>query len=225
MRRRAAGDRLHHGRFHFHEAARVQKIPDLGDDLAALEKNFLHFQVRHQVEITLAIADFRVGEAVPFFRRRTQRFGQNHEWRLRRFGSGTGILPVCRILVLGTHRRDACATTQLNGNLTRFGREKSSTHTDKISQIKMLKNFPLLVAEDIFLRINLDATALVTNVNEHGLAHVALGGDATGNSDFTAFGVIAARMLAGFTGREFVFERVNALGAQCGQLGLALFDQ
>jgi hypothetical protein len=32
-------------------------------------------------------------------------------------------------------------------------------------------------------------------------------------------------MLAGFPGRELVFERVNALRPQRGELGLALFDQ
>jgi hypothetical protein len=33
------------------------------------------------------------------------------------------------------------------------------------------------------------------------------------------------RMPAGFGGREFIFERVNALRAQRSQLGLALFNQ
>jgi hypothetical protein len=34
-----------------------------------------------------------------------------------------------------------------------------------------------------------------------------------------------ARVLAGFAGGEFVFERVNALRAQRGELGFALFDE
>ena len=51
----------------------------------------------------------------------------------------------------------------------------------------------LLVAEHIFLRINLDAPALVAHVNEHGFAHVAVRGDAAGEGDFAAFDVIRAR--------------------------------
>jgi len=49
--------------------------------------------------------------------------------------------------------------------------------------------------------------------------------DASSDAGFAAFGVIVARLLAGFRRREFVFERVNALGAQRGELGPALFDE
>ena len=83
----------------------------------------------------------------------------------------------------------------------------------------------LFVAENIFLRIHLDASALVADVNEHGLAHVAMRGDASGERHFAAFDIICARGVAGFRRRKFVLERVNALGAQRGELGLALFDQ
>jgi len=54
---------------------------------------------------------------------------------------------------------------------------------------------------------------------------LALRGDAPGDGDFAALDVIAARLGAGFRGREFILERVNALGAQGGELGLALFDE
>ncbi len=52
---------------------------------------------------------------------------------------------------------------------------------DKIAEVKMRENVKLLVAEDIFLRVSLDAPALVADVNEHGLAHVAVRGDAPGD--------------------------------------------
>ena len=78
----------------------------------------------------------------------------------------------------------------------------------------MRENVELLVAEDVFLRVNLDAAALVAHVNEHGFAHVAVRGDAPGHGHFAAFRVIVARLLAGFRGRELVFERENALGLQ-----------
>ena len=50
----------------------------------------------------------------------------------------------------------------------------------------------LLVAERIFLRVNLDAAALVAHVNEHGFAHVAVRGDAAGDGDFGVLGQFAA---------------------------------
>ena len=95
----------------------------------------------------------------------------------------------------------------------------------KSARSRCLKMAPLFVAEDVFLRVNLDAPALVADVHEHGFAHVAVRGDAAGERDFAALGVILARVGAGFAGREFVFERVNALGAQGVKLFAALFDQ
>ena len=89
----------------------------------------------------------------------------------------------------------------------------------------MLEDVKLLVAENIFLRVGLDAPALVADVNEHGLAHVAMRGDAPGQRNLPALEVIRARGGAGFAGGEFILERVNAFGAQGGELGLALFDQ
>ena len=69
---------------------------------------------------------------------------------------------------------------------------RCSANADEIAQIEVRENIPLLVAEDIFLRINLDAPALVAHVNEHGFAHVAVRGDAAGHGHFAAFGVMAA---------------------------------
>ena len=82
-----------------------------------------------------------------------------------------------------------------------------------------------VIAEDVFLGIALDAPALVAHVNEHGFAHVAVGGDAAGHGDFAAFHIVAARLLAGFAGGELVFKGENAAGFQRFELGLALFDE
>ena len=89
----------------------------------------------------------------------------------------------------------------------------------------MLEDVKRLIAENILLRVSLDAPALVADVDEHGLAHVAVRRDASGERHFAAFDIIVARLLAGFRRCEFVLERVNALGAERGELGLALFDQ
>ncbi len=195
LRRRAAGNRLHRRRLDLDVAAFVEKIPDFVDDFAALEHHVLHVGIRDQVEIALAIADFGVFEAVPFRGRRAQRLGENRE------------------------------AGKLDGNFAGLGGEQRAFDADKIREIKMREDAELLVAQNIFLRVTLDAAALVAHVNEHGLAHVAMRGDAAGHGNFAAFDVIAARPGAGFAGREFILERVNALGAQGGELGLALFDE
>ncbi len=96
---------------------------------------------------------------------------------------------------------------------------------DEIAEVEVLEDVELVVAERLFLGVNLDAAALVLDVDEHALAHFAMGGDAAGEGDFAALGVMGAGVVAGFGGREFVGKGIDALGAQRGELGLALFDQ
>ena len=79
-----------------------------------------------------------------------------------------------------------------------LGGEHRAVHPDEIREIEMLENGELFVAEDIFLRVNLHAPALVADVDEHGFAHVAVRGDAAGERDFAALGVMFAGVRAGF---------------------------
>ena len=83
----------------------------------------------------------------------------------------------------------------------------------------------MLVAQDIFLRVHLDTAALVAHIDEHAFAHVAMRSDAARDGDLAAFGVIRPCGVAGFGWGKFVFERINALGAQGREFGFALFDQ
>ena len=62
----------------------------------------------------------------------------------------------------------------------------------KSPRSRCVKMCELLVAESIFLRVNLDASALVAHVNEHGFAHVAVRGDAAGDGDLGVLGQFAA---------------------------------
>ena len=66
---------------------------------------------------------------------------------------------------------------------------------------------------------------MVLEVNEHALAHFAVRGDAAGDGDLAVLDVIGARLVARFGRGEFIGERVDALGAERGEFGLALFDQ
>ena len=71
----------------------------------------------------------------------------------------------------------------------------------------------------------MEAIALVADIDKHALAHITVGSDSSGDGDFPAFGVGGFRGGAGFGGGEFVFEGIDAFGAQGRQLGLALLDQ
>jgi len=91
---------------------------------------------------------------------------------------------------------------------------------DEVGEVEVDEDGPLVVAEDVFLGVDLHAAGLVADVDEHGLAHVAVGGDAAGDGDFAAFHVVFTGGVAGFGGGELVFEGVNALFAQGASLAL-----
>ncbi len=81
----------------------------------------------------------------------------------------------------------------------------------------MRENVELFVAQSVFLRVNLDASALVAHVNEHGFAHVAVRGDAASDGNLGVFSQFAAlkfraRVARADAGRKFVLERENAFG-------------
>ena len=72
-------ERLHHGRFHFNESARVQLAAQRSDDPAAGHESPPHVRI-HQIQIALAIAGFHIFQPVPLFRQREQDFGQEREF-------------------------------------------------------------------------------------------------------------------------------------------------
>src|SRR5574341_636960 len=57
-------------------AALVQKAPNAGHNARSRDERIAHLWVRHEVEVTLAIADFDIAEAVPLLRGRPQRLGE-----------------------------------------------------------------------------------------------------------------------------------------------------
>ena len=61
----AARDGLHHRRLDFDESVRVERAAHRLDHLRALQKNFAHFGIHHQIDIALAVAQLDVGQPVP----------------------------------------------------------------------------------------------------------------------------------------------------------------
>ena len=89
----AAGDDLHHRRFHFEEAACIQPVADRTHDAAAGNEHRARLGRDDQVDIALAVTLFDIGQPVPLVRQRTQALGQQSQLlRLDRqlAGAGTG---------------------------------------------------------------------------------------------------------------------------------------
>ena len=198
--RRTAGDGLHHRRLHLHVAALVEEIADLADDLRALEEGGLHLVAGDQVQIALTIADLGVGESLPLGGRRPQGLREDHK-RL-----------------------------QLHAGLPGASAEQRSPGSDEVGKVQVLEDLELLVAERLLLGIDLQASGDVLEVDELALAHVAMGGDASGDEHLRPLGEFAlleafARRAAAGIRFEGIAERLDALGLQRRQLGLALFDQ
>ena len=72
----AAGDVMHHRRFDFEEATRVQPVADFADDLRTRDEHLARLRGHDQVDVALAIALFDVGKPVELVRQRSQRLHQ-----------------------------------------------------------------------------------------------------------------------------------------------------
>lgn len=76
---RAAGNRLHHGGFHFEKALPVEEAANLVENPDAFSEGLHHFGVCDEVEIAVAVAEFHVAQAVKLFRQLAERLGQHLE--------------------------------------------------------------------------------------------------------------------------------------------------
>src|SRR6185369_12469253 len=173
----------------------MQKVPNLPNDFTAFEKDLFHLVVGHQVEVSLAVTDFGVFESVPLGRWRAQRLGKNNERH------------------------------QLDRDLAGLGGEHGAADADEIAKIEVFEDLELIVAENILLRVNLDASGLISNVNKLALAHLAVSCNAARECDFLSFGIIGSRLRARLGWRKMVGERVNSFGSKRRQLRFALIDQ
>ena len=92
---RAAGDVMHHRRFHFQEAARVEPAAQRGDDARTRHEHLARLRRHDQVDVALAVALLDVGEAMELVRQRPQRLHQQAQ-----------LVDLDRQLAgLGAHRR------------------------------------------------------------------------------------------------------------------------
>ena len=201
--RGAAGDRVHHRRFDFHEAVAGHVAADRGDDGGTGAEGEARFLVHDQVDVTLAILHFLIGEAVELVRQRAQRLGQQADFiGLDRQFAG-----------LGLHQRPDDA--------------------EDVAQIPALEGGVVFLADLVAGDVDLDAAGNVLQRGERGLAHDALEHHAAADLHFhRQIGEFLGRFLAidfmqlvrGVLALEVVGEGFAGL-APFGELGAALRDK
>ena len=123
------------------------------DDARAGDEDLAHVRVGDEIEIALAIADLHVFQAVPLFGHGEQRLREELE-------------------LLG-----------VDAQFARAGAEQVALHADDVADIEHLEKLEIALADGVFLDVKLQALAILLEVREAGLAHVADGHQASGNAD------------------------------------------
>src|SRR5262245_13059296 len=66
--------------FDFEISTFVQETAQLTDDEASLHKHIPHFAIHDEIDISLAVADLDILQAMPFFRQRQEALRQKHQF-------------------------------------------------------------------------------------------------------------------------------------------------
>lgn len=149
--RGAAGDRLHHGRFHLEEILAHHEFADEIDDAGPLDEHLAHFGVHDEVHVALAIARLHVREAVELLGKRLERLGQEP---------------------------DECG---VEGELAGLGPERGAADADDVADIEGFERIERIVAHRILAYVDLHPALPVLDLDERGLAEGAARDDAARN--------------------------------------------
>ncbi len=106
-----------------------------------------------EVEIALAIARLHVFQAMPLFGHGEQRLGKE----LQLFG--------------------------VDAQFAGAGAEEVAVHADDVADIEQLEELIIALAHGVLLHVDLQTLAVLLEVGEAGLAHVAQGHEAAGDAD------------------------------------------
>ena len=159
-RRRAAGDGAEHGGLDLHEAEIVEIAAQIRNEAAADLEIALALGVHDEIHIALTVAQLHVRHAMELLRQRAQ-----------------GLAEQCDLL-------------HVDGDLPRLGLERVAAHADDVADVILAEISKLLLGHGVLAHVELDLPAVVLNVAEDGLAHAALGHDATGGLQrFTVVGL------------------------------------
>ena len=142
---------MQHRRFDFHEVGVRHVLADRGDGLCAGAERVARLRRRDQVDVTLTILRFLIGEAVELVRQRAQRLGEQ-----------TQLLDLDRQFAgAGAEQRAGCG--------------------DDVADVPAFEGGHRVGADVVAADEELDLTAAVLHGGECGLAHHALEHHATGH--------------------------------------------
>ena len=151
-RRGAAGDGVHHRRFHLQKTAIVEEAPQRRDDASAQLEDPARVLVGDEVQVALPIAHLLIAQAVVFLRQRMEGFGEEMD------------LPCL-------HRQFA---------LVRL--HHRAANANDVAQVPQFAELVVdVVAQIILAQIALDAAAGVRQRQKARLAHHSSQHDAAGN--------------------------------------------
>src|SRR5580658_2597223 len=135
-RRRASENRVHHRRLDLDVSAVVEKSPQLADRLCAAKKDFASPLVHDQVEIAAPVALFRVGETVPFFRKRQK-----------------GLVEELELF-------------HPNGQLVGLRPKQVARDANNVAEIQKLKKLERFLADNVEFYVELQPGAIAQEVSE-----------------------------------------------------------
>ena len=144
---------MHHGGLDLHVAVGLHVAADQADDGAALAEHVADLGVHDEVNVTLAVADLAIGEAVELLGQRAQGLGEEHE--------------------LGGR----------NGELTTAGAQNASGGVDNVAQVKLAEKAPALLAQVVHAAEELNLAGNVLKDDEGCLALATERADAAGDRD------------------------------------------
>ena len=122
-------------------------------NFGALDKDFAAFEIGKEVDVTLAIAQFHVGEAVEFFRQREHGLGEEGE------------------------------SLNVDCELSSPGAEEIAGDADVVAEVEEFVEREGLFADGVLADIDLQPLAALLEGGKAGFALGANGHDASGDSD------------------------------------------
>ena len=160
-----SGDGLEDGRFHFRVAGSVKELAHGFDHLAPLEENLLHAGIDQEVDVALAVAQFRIVESVV-----------GHAVLLLHHGQRPEAF------------REEYQLPGVNGDFACLSAEHIAFHADEVAQVeqffeeRVIERFVLSGADVIAGDVHLDAPFGIHQFGEAGFAHHASSHQSAGNA-------------------------------------------
>ena len=146
----------------------------------ARHEDLAHFGIGDQVQVALAVARLHVFQAVPLLGHGEQRLGEE-------------------LQLLG-----------VDAQLARAGAEQIALHADDVADIEHLEELEIALAHGVLLDVDLQTLAVLLQVREPGLAHVAHRHHAPGHDADAHLGVSSSAVF-GAVLRQDLRNRVGEL--------------